>query len=213
MARAEIDSFILKFKNLLLSGRNATLVLKSNAGNAEVSLNVDLGQVPPPPAQPVHHRSRDGPSRQRRRLRRAQARANEAEEVTEVIDAQVQTAEEAEDSETDLVQIEPETLKDEFCSDKTFDNHTLVAEDAIEEALVEQILVTADCQADWNDGYVTKLMDEKLKLLGIQMKSIVVNRNGRKSFESCLVTIQPIERRVIERESFPIRRWTMKCIP
>ena len=85
MAKAEIDSFILKFKNLLLSGRNATLVLKSNAGNAEVSLNVDLGKFPPQPAQHVHQQSRDGPSRQRRRLRRAQARATEAEEVTEVL--------------------------------------------------------------------------------------------------------------------------------
>ena len=210
MAKAEIDSFILKFKNLLLSGRNATLVLKSNAGNAEVSLNVDLGQFTPPPTQHVQHRSRDGPSRQRRRLRRAQARATEAEEVS---DAQVETAAQAEDSETDLVQTEPETLKDEFCSDKTFEKQALIAEDAIEEALVEKILVTADCQADWNDVYVTKLMDEKLKLLRIQMKSIVVNRNVRKSFESCLVTIEPIERRVIESESFPIRRWTMKCIP
>ena len=210
MAKAEIDSFILKFKNLLLSGRNATLVLKSNAGNADVSLNVDLGQVPPQPTQHVHHQSRDGPSRQRRRLRRAQARATEAEEVS---DAQVETAAQAEDSETDLVQTEPETLKDEFCSDKTFEKQALIAEDAIEEALVEKILVTADCQADWNDVYVTKLMDEKLKLLRIQMKSIVVNRNVRKSFESCLVTIEPIERRVIESESFPIRRWTMKCIP
>ena len=97
MAKAEIDSFILKFKNLLLSGRNATLVLKSNAGNADVSLNVDLGQVPPQPTQHVHHQSRDGPSRQRRRLRRAQARATEAEEVS---DAQVETAAQAKDSET-----------------------------------------------------------------------------------------------------------------
>ena len=31
MARQEIDSFILKFKRLLLSGRNATLVIKLNA--------------------------------------------------------------------------------------------------------------------------------------------------------------------------------------
>ena len=51
MARAEIDSFILKFKRLLLSGRDATLVIKSNAGKAEVSLNVVLGDVPPPPDQ------------------------------------------------------------------------------------------------------------------------------------------------------------------
>ena len=106
MAKAEIDSFILKFKNILLSGRNATLVLKSNAGSAEVSLNVDLAQVPPPPAQHIHHRSRDGPSRQRHRLRRAPARTtSKAEEATEVSDAQVETAVQAEDSETYLVKL------------------------------------------------------------------------------------------------------------
>ena len=163
--------------------------------------------VPPPPAHHLDHWSCNEPSRQRRRLRRAQARSDAAP-AEEVIDNQVQTAAEAKENETDLVQTEPETLKDEFCSDKTFEKQALIAEDAIEEALVEKILVTADCQADWNDVYVTKLMDEKLKLLRIQMKSIVVNRNVRKSFESCLVTIEPIERKVIERESFPIRRWT-----
>ena len=82
MDQAEIDSFILKFKNLLLSGRNATLLIKSNAGNAEVSLSVELGEIPPQPDQLHRHRSRDGPSQQRRRLRRAAARtASNAEEV------------------------------------------------------------------------------------------------------------------------------------
>ena len=74
MARAEIDSFILKFKNLLLSGRNATLLIKSNAGKAEVNLSVELGEIPPPPDQQHFQRSRNGPSRQRRRLRRAAER-------------------------------------------------------------------------------------------------------------------------------------------
>ena len=97
-------------------------------------------------------------------------------------------------------------MKDEFCSDNTFEKQALISEDEIEEALVDKILVTADCQANWNDAYVTKLMDEKLKSLRIQMKSILLNSNVRKSFESCLVTIEPIERTVIESESFPIRR-------
>ena len=197
-------------------GLRLTLVIKSNAGKAEVSLNVELGLVvPPPPAHHLDHWSCNEPSRQRRRLRRAQASSDaaQAEEAVEVIDDQVQTAAEAKESETDLVQTEPETLKDEFCSDKTFEKQALIDEDAIEEALVEKILVTADCQADWNDAYVTKLMDEKFKLLKIKMKSIVVNRNVRKSFESCLIMIEPVERTYIESESFPIRRWTMKCIP
>ena len=70
---AEIDSFILKFKNLLFSGRNATLRIKSYAGKAEVSLSVELGEILPPPDQ--QHWSRYGPSLQRRRLRRAAAKA------------------------------------------------------------------------------------------------------------------------------------------
>ena len=78
--------------------------------------------------------------------------------------------------------------------------------------LVEKILVTADCQADWNDKYVTKLVNEKLNIIGIRMKSIQVNRNIRKCFESCVVTIEPTKKKIIEQESFPIRRWTMKCI-
>ena len=74
MARKEIDSFILKFKNLLLSGRNATLVLKSNAGKAEVNLSVELGDVLSQPgdvlSQPhsqdrQRHGPRNGPSRER----------------------------------------------------------------------------------------------------------------------------------------------------
>ena len=72
--------------------------------------------------------------------------------------------------------------------------------------MVEKILLTADCQADWKDAYVTKLMDEKLKSLRIKMKSIVVNRNVRKCFESCLIIIEQVERTYIESETFPIRR-------
>jgi hypothetical protein len=75
-----------------------------------------------------------------------------------------------------------ETLKDEFCSNESF-------EIASNEELVEKILVTADCQADWNDSVVIKLIDEKLNSIGITIKSISVNRNARKCFESCVVTM------------------------
>ena len=90
MARAEIDSFILKFKNLLLSGRKATLLIKSNSGNAEVSLSVELGEIPPPPDQQHCHRSHNGPSGQRRHLRRAAAKAaSNAGEATEATTAEM----------------------------------------------------------------------------------------------------------------------------
>ena len=114
MARAEIDSFILKFKNLLLTGRSATLVIKSNAGKAEVSLNVELGHVPPPSGQ--NQKYPNGPSRQRRRLRRAASRvASKTEEVMEVVDEEVNAVEAIESKDV----TEREALKDEFCSDNT----------------------------------------------------------------------------------------------
>ena len=219
MAKAEIYSFILKFKNLLISGRNATLVIKSNAGKAEVSLNVELGQVLPPHVQHQHHRSRDGPSRQRRKLRRAEARAaaSKPEEALVIIDDEAQPAAEASrviEKENDFVQTASETLKDEFCPDETFQKQVAcTSEKESDAALVDKILITADCQADWNDAYVIKLMDEKLKAIRIKMKSIIVNRNVRKCFESCLDMIELSRRTSIESETFPIRRWTKKCVP
>ena len=65
---------------------------------------------------------------------------------------------------------EIEALKDEFCSNESF-------ETTDDEQLVDKMLVTADCQADWNDRVVTKLLDEKLKMIGITMQTITVNRN------------------------------------
>ena len=100
---------------------------------------------------------------------------------------------------------ESETLRDEFCSDESF-------EKTIDEELVENILVTADCQADWSDYVVTKLVNDKLRTIGIQLKSIKVNRNIRRCFESCIVKIEPMKKKAIENETFPMNRWTMKCI-
>ena len=81
MAMSEIDSFVFKFKNLLITGRNTTLKFESKAGKAEASLHVDLGAPLPPSLLRHHHHHgpRDGPSRQRRRLRRAAEREAAAE--------------------------------------------------------------------------------------------------------------------------------------
>ena len=57
---------------------------------------------------------------------------------------------------------------------------------------------TADCQDDWNEAYVIKLMDEKLKDIRIKMKSIILNRNVKKCFKSCLVKIEQSRGRRIE---------------
>ena len=83
MAVQDLDSFHFKFKNLLFADKNVTLTLKSEAGRVQVSLSADLGHVLPaePPHLP-HLHCRNGPSRQRRRARRAEERARkEAENV------------------------------------------------------------------------------------------------------------------------------------
>ena len=153
-AKMEIDSFILKFKRLLLSGRNATLVIQFNAGKAEINLKVELEDVSHHPHHEHHLRRwpRNGSSRERRRLRRA-ADAQEAEQsaeneepVEEEVVAEKVVAEVAIDLEKDSANSatnEIEALKDEFCSNESF-------ETTDDEQLVEKILVTADCQADWN---------------------------------------------------------------
>ena len=73
MVQHGLDSFFIKFKNLLKAEKDATLSLKSEAGRAFVSLSLDLGhvlseqgQVPPGP--------RNGPARIRRHEKRAAAR-------------------------------------------------------------------------------------------------------------------------------------------
>ena len=80
MDGSELDSFIQKFKQLWHSGLSAHLDLDTHAGQAWVGLRVRLGHAP----GPLHirpHRTRDGPSRQRRRDRRAASRQEEAEEA------------------------------------------------------------------------------------------------------------------------------------
>jgi hypothetical protein len=79
MGQDELDSFFIKFKNLLKAEKAATLSLKSEAGIAFVSLSLDLdhvlsdqGRVPPGP--------RNGPARIRRREKRAAAREKRAAE-------------------------------------------------------------------------------------------------------------------------------------
>ena len=96
MVQWELDSFYFKFKNLLSLEKDATLTLKSEAGRASVTLSFDLGHVfsgddQLPPSGP-----RNGPSRQRRREKRAAAR-NEKLSAENVGTKDVESAEEVEE--------------------------------------------------------------------------------------------------------------------
>ena len=84
MALSELDSFLLKFKCLWKTGYDAHLDFDTKAGEAWVGLRVRLGRVHGPLEQlfpQPQTRSRNGPSRQRRRERRAAAR-KEVEETS-----------------------------------------------------------------------------------------------------------------------------------
>ena len=67
MALPEIDSFVLKFKNLLLAGINANLTIKSQAGKAVLTLTAEVDVSRP-------HPRHVGAARLRRRERRAAER-------------------------------------------------------------------------------------------------------------------------------------------
>ena len=74
----ELDSFFVKFKNLLRAEKDATITFKSEAGKASVSLTVDLGHVLSGQDQLPPHGPRNGPARQRRREKRSTERAEKA---------------------------------------------------------------------------------------------------------------------------------------
>ena len=88
MVPEEIESFVGKFRRLWLSGHDAQLTMSTKHGQAWISLNLGLGYSSPPPRQhrvsPPHYqplpyfspssKSRNSPSRSRRRARRLVAR-------------------------------------------------------------------------------------------------------------------------------------------
>ena len=76
---SELDSFILKFKQLWKAGHVAHLDVDASAGKAWVGLRVQLGD----PHDHQEARSKNTPSRQRRRARRAAARESAVEEPSE----------------------------------------------------------------------------------------------------------------------------------
>ena len=90
----EIDSFVVKFKNLWKAGRNASLTMKVDSGKAEINLCVkDNDEIPRIPL-PYPRQSRNGPAQQRRREKRALA-CQQAEEAPGGTNVVSEVAEEA----------------------------------------------------------------------------------------------------------------------
>ena len=68
----QLTNFLAKFRNEWQAGTDARLVIECHAGQAWIHLHQPLGYHPSPPHK--HHPRRPGPSRLRRRARRAEAR-------------------------------------------------------------------------------------------------------------------------------------------
>ena len=91
MAEFELDSFYIKFKNLLYTEKDAVLNIKSEAGRAHVSLSLDLGHI----RSVTPYKYRNSPSQQRRRARR-QAERNKVSEKALNDNSKEESAEETE---------------------------------------------------------------------------------------------------------------------
>ena len=116
MYPSELDSFIVKLKNLWKSGYDAHLNVETHAGEAWVNLHARLGLAPFPwPLQPQNQRNQNSPSRQRCRARRASARHGKAEETEEVAqkEAEELTQEETEKVDTESREIPVNLVVDE----------------------------------------------------------------------------------------------------
>ena len=98
MVQSELDSFYVKFKNLLRAEKDAVLTFKSEAGRAFATLSLDLGHVLSAEPGPAPRGPRNGPARIRRREKRAAAREQlAAEEAAKG----VESTEDVEDTRTD----------------------------------------------------------------------------------------------------------------
>ena len=212
MAHKELDSSFLKFKNLWQAGWNAKLSLKSNEEKAEAHLSVELEDAP------VIQKSRNGPSRQRRRERRAAAR--KAEKATERVNVDTIVAVEASNVPTveenvansnveNIVETNKNAtidkkihedqilLQDEFCSDQ------LYLDSLDDDTPVEEILVEASCEANLDEEAFKNLLNYNMKVLGMN-KVKAKTMKSESGVISCEVIIQPSQKQSIKSLDFPL---------
>ena len=132
MTLFEIDSFVFKFKNLLHCKKNASLAIKAEDGRVHIDLSVELEPIDVSATVPGfrHFKTRNSPSMQRWRAKRAAARLSEEEESgkevsaegsastknSEVVDA---TEEVVSRANKETIVVDTVTL-DEVCTDKVY---------------------------------------------------------------------------------------------
>ena len=209
----EVDSFYFKFKNLLVSEKDATLTIKSESGKVQVNLSVELGHVHSEEEKGVHHHSRDAPARKRRCQWRAEARQHAAVETeniaksdqTDSSENHIVIEEVAVGAKTD----ESSALKDEFCPDGVY------LDTVNEDILIEEFVIKPDGEIDWKSNDIESSIEYKLKVVGVDILNMEILRDDEILITSCLVKIKPIQLNKKERESFPFKkvRWKVTVLP
>ena len=181
-------------------------------GKGSLQLGFQLGLPHEVHVYPQGHPRRKCPARRERDRKRAaafQARVqaqsdDETVPVSNKHDENI-TAVSAEEARDDMKikEAEHSTLQDEFCSDETFaesiDN---------EDTLIEEIVVKpTNCQEEISESDVASFINYKLKIVGINMvKMINIEKSNVGSFSSCLVKIEPVSLKKIEK----LKNWIQR---
>ena len=141
----EAVQLFFKFQQLWQAGKDARLSMESHAGGAWINLHVYLPTPPQPPRNYRQQKRQPGPSRLRRRERRAAARTEAAEqavvisEATEVVKPSVveEVAENATpDNDKDIAEEAKET------EESNEDTNSFIAEKAFNCAICERMFTT-----------------------------------------------------------------------
>ena len=125
----ELNSFVGKFVNLWQAGRNVSLKLDSQAGQASVTLQLDLGQPVPPQHLQTPHPYVQTTAQDRRRQRRADVREATAAEAKNVNAVEASTKKH--NAEIQDVVAAEEAVATEETADKTDGQYGNAAEEVV----------------------------------------------------------------------------------
>ena len=193
MAMSQLDSFIWKFKQLLHSGMNAKLEIKSEAGKAIVNLTAEVETMP--------RQSRNGPARQRRRKRRAAARAAAAAEQV-VADQHSEHSEEEEEGRNSTDDVEEPDLgagqasepKDEIIDENISDEKS--------EQIASSVSIIPVRRVNAEDATIEKVVRQKLLVKGVKVLELFIQRSANGIFSRCDACVEPVKGKKIDETDF-----------
>ena len=206
MAHSELENFIVKFKGLLRSEKNANLNLKSEDGKLFITLSVEekLNQHPP---------VRVGPSRQRRKERRAAARAEAlapAEEAVkdvsenEILNATKETGNTADPVATTEEVLATAATKAVFVQPQDeIENISTGKSDPKESVeFCSNISVIPIRHVNPGDDAIKNTITMKMEEQKVKVHDIIIYRSNLGTFERSDVKIEPIAGKLLDNIDF-----------